>query len=35
MKRYEFWFCHNLMYNEQTIKRVRSSTRLGVPMVFV
>lgn len=29
MKRYEFWFCHNLMYNAQTIKRIRWFISMG------
>nr|UWF98045.1 MAG: hypothetical protein [Bacteriophage sp.] len=35
MKRYEFWFCHNLMYNEQTIKRIRWYNRWFIHIGYI
>lgn len=32
MTRYEFWFCHNTLFNSQTIKRVRWYNRWFIRM---
>lgn len=32
MTHYEFWFCQNIMYNSQTIKRVRWYNRWFISM---